>query len=126
MTDPVSALSRQQARDIDRQAIDEYGLTGLVLMENAGRGCAELLGRLGITGPVCIGTGTGNNGGDGYVIARHLANVGHTVRVVSAVQSAVFIYCVLVPRAFGVCPPEVPGHDGVAGFAAAHYAAPCW
>jgi NAD(P)H-hydrate epimerase len=86
MTDPGSGLSRQQARDIDRRAIDEYGLTGLVLMENAGRGCAELLGRLGITGPVCIVTGTGNNGGDGYVIARHLANLGHTVRVVSAVD----------------------------------------
>ena len=83
-SDPT--LSRQQAREIDLRAMREYGLTGLVLMENAGRGCAELLGRLGINGPVCICTGKGNNGGDGYVIARHLDNSGHTVRIASAVD----------------------------------------
>ncbi len=79
-------LSRQQAREIDQRAIREHGMTGLVLMENAGRGCAELLERLGIDGPVSICTGKGNNGGDGYVIARHLDNAGRLVRVVSAVD----------------------------------------
>ena len=86
-SDPT--LSRQQAREIDLRAMREYGLTGLVLMENAGRGCAELLGRLGINGPVCICTGKGNNGGDGYVIARHLDNSGHTVRIASAVDPSI-------------------------------------
>ena len=41
-------LSHQQSRDIDRRALDEYGLPGPVLMENAGRGAAELLLRLGV------------------------------------------------------------------------------
>src|SRR5262245_41279353 len=66
------ALSRDQVRSIDRRAIDEYGLSGLVLMENAGRGCADVLCQLGCRGPVAIVCGKGNNAGDGFVIARHL------------------------------------------------------
>ena len=65
-------LTRNQVRELDRRAIEEYGLPGVVLMENAGRGVAELLQRLGIHGKVVICCGKGNNGGDGYVIARHL------------------------------------------------------
>ena len=69
-------LSREQVRDVDRRAISEYGMPGVVLMENAGRGAAELLIELGIAGRVVICAGKGNNGGDGYVIARHLRNRG--------------------------------------------------
>lgn len=72
-------LNRQQSREIDRIAIEEYGLPGIVLMENAGRGTAEWLIELGIAGPVVICCGKGNNGGDGFVIARHLANRGYAV-----------------------------------------------
>jgi NAD(P)H-hydrate epimerase len=50
-------------------------------MENAGRGAAELLLSLGVSGPVVICAGKGNNGGDGYVIARHLDNAGCAVKV---------------------------------------------
>ena len=74
-------FSREQIRDVDRRAIEELGVPGVVLMENAGRGCAELLLRLGIHGPVTICCGKGNNGGDGFVIARHLDNVRIPVRV---------------------------------------------
>jgi NAD(P)H-hydrate epimerase len=74
-------LSRDQCRQIDRVAIEEYGISGLVLMENAGRGCVDVLERLGIDGPVVILCGKGNNGGDGFVIARHLEIRGHTCRV---------------------------------------------
>jgi NAD(P)H-hydrate epimerase len=66
------ALTRDQLRDVDRQAIADYGLPGVVLMENAGRGTAELLVQLGIAGRTVICAGKGNNGGDGFVIARHL------------------------------------------------------
>lgn len=67
-------LSRQQVRELDRRAIEEFGVPALVLMENAGRGAAELLVSLGVHGPVAICCGKGNNGGDGLVMARHLQN----------------------------------------------------
>jgi NAD(P)H-hydrate epimerase len=74
-------LTCQQVRDLDRRAIEEYDLPSLVLMENAGRGAAELLISLGIHGPVAICCGKGNNGGDGMVMARHLHNQGIPVVV---------------------------------------------
>jgi NAD(P)H-hydrate epimerase len=73
--------SREQSRTIDRRAIQDYGIPGLVLMENAGRGATDLLCRLGVAGPVVVCCGKGNNGGDGFVIARHLEIRGHQVRV---------------------------------------------
>jgi NAD(P)H-hydrate epimerase len=84
MPERRNSLSRAAAREVDRRAIDEYGLPGLVLMENAGRGAAELLLRQGVTGPVCICCGKGNNGGDGFVIARHLDLAGIDVRILLA------------------------------------------
>ena len=74
-------LSRDEVRGLDRRAIEEYGMPGVVLMENAGRGCAELLRALGVHGPVVICCGKGNNGGDGFVIARHLDNGQIPVKV---------------------------------------------
>jgi NAD(P)H-hydrate epimerase len=75
------ALTREQARALDKRAIAEFGIPGIVLMENAGQGMAELLRSLGATGPVAVCCGKGNNGGDGLVIARHLANAGVVMRV---------------------------------------------
>jgi NAD(P)H-hydrate epimerase len=74
-------LSRAEVRALDRRAIEEYGVPGVVLMENAGRGAAELLLALGIHGRVVVCCGKGNNGGDGFVIARHLDNRQVPVRV---------------------------------------------
>ncbi len=74
-------LSREQARQLDRRAIDEFGVPGVVLMENAGRGVADCLCRLGIGGPVVVCAGAGNNGGDGFVVARHLDLRGYAARV---------------------------------------------
>src|SRR5437868_4136604 len=67
-------LTREQARAFDKHAIEQLGIPSAVLMENAGCGCAEVLQAIGIHGPVVIACGKGNNGGDGLVIARHLAN----------------------------------------------------
>lgn len=47
-------------------------MPGMLLMENAGRNAAHILRSLGTQGPVAICCGKGNNGGDGFVIARHL------------------------------------------------------
>ena len=78
-------MTRDEVRAFDRWAINTLGIPGVVLMENAGRSCAELIkDKLAdVTAPrVCIFCGTGNNGGDGYVIARHLLKSGCTVTVV--------------------------------------------
>jgi len=74
-------ITRDESRLIDRRAMDEYGIPGLVLMENAGRGVADVLESLGIAGPVAICCGKGNNAGDGFVVARHLDLRGYAVRV---------------------------------------------
>jgi NAD(P)H-hydrate epimerase len=77
----MRTLSRDEARALDRRAIDVVGVPGVVLMENAGRGMADLLRALGVSGPVVVCCGGGNNGGDGFVIARHLDNADVPVRV---------------------------------------------
>lgn len=79
---PPTVLSREQTREVDRRAVAVYGMSGLVLMENAGRGVADFLCGLGPSGPVVICCGKGNNGGDGFVVARHLDLRGVPVRVV--------------------------------------------
>ena len=65
-------------RELDRNAIENIGISGMVLMENAARSFTDLLeheilsknpGQM-----VVVCSGTGNNGGDGFAIARHLAN----------------------------------------------------
>ncbi len=71
-------LSVQRMQAMDRLAVD-LGLSSLCLMENAGAGCArQLLKRLQDSGEIrlAILCGSGNNGGDGFVIARHLLQAG--------------------------------------------------
>jgi len=78
-------MSRDEVRAFDSWAINEVGVPGVVLMENAGRSCAELIKErlAGVAeAKVCIFCGTGNNGGDGYVIARHLLSSGFKVAVI--------------------------------------------
>ena len=74
-------LSQIEIRNVDRLAIDQFGIPGVVLMENAGRGCAQVVDANWVTGNVVICCGKGNNGGDGFVIARHLENSGWGVKV---------------------------------------------
>lgn len=70
-------VTRDEMREIDRTAIEEYGIPGIILMENAGRSVAEgvaadFAGTEKMKAAVLCGKG--NNAGDGFVIARHLAN----------------------------------------------------
>jgi NAD(P)H-hydrate epimerase len=68
---------------MDRIAMEELHLPGIVLMENAARGIAAAALRLLARrpGPVSVVCGPGNNGGDGLAAARHLANAGAEVRL---------------------------------------------
>lgn len=81
MSTPPRTLSRKQSRQLDQRAQDEFRISGLVLMENAGRGIADSLVLRGATSPVVICCGKGNNAGDGFVIARHLQIRGIEPRV---------------------------------------------
>ena len=66
-------LSREQIRNFDRYAIDTCHVPSLVLMENAGRGAANVIEQsLPPGGRLVVVCGVGNNGGDGFVVARHL------------------------------------------------------
>jgi NAD(P)H-hydrate epimerase len=78
-------LSRRTVQLLDRISIEVRKIPGIVLMENAGTACARLIER-GLKGgryrePVLVLAGPGNNGGDGFVIARHLHNTGRACEV---------------------------------------------
>ena len=76
------ALTREEMRELDRKAIEEYKIPGIVLMENAGRNVAEEVLQMRDNPQkvkVAILCGKGNNGGDGFVVARHLHN--HSISV---------------------------------------------
>ncbi|MGI9444341.1 MAG: NAD(P)H-hydrate epimerase [Rubripirellula sp.] len=78
----LPALTRAQVRSVDQTAIEEYGIPGVVLMENAGSRAAEIIHQVAPKGPIEVLCGGGNNAGDGYVIARHLQVMGRKVRMI--------------------------------------------
>lgn len=84
-TEGLRRVTREEMKLIDSMASTAFGLSPLALMENAGREVAEaamdLLKEKGVGGPVLVFASTGNNGGDGLVAARHLANAGWPVLV---------------------------------------------
>jgi NAD(P)H-hydrate epimerase len=81
----MKILSVAEMQKLDQRAIQEIGIPSLILMENAGRGVAEIvmekLGDLASKKKVAIFCGAGNNGGDGFVAARHIFNKGIKVGV---------------------------------------------
>ncbi len=86
LPDPPRPLSRAAIRDLDRRAVEEFGIPGIVLMENAALGCDRVLAEIGAADrrfapPWRIVCGPGNNGGDGLALARHLHNRGHAVAI---------------------------------------------
>jgi NAD(P)H-hydrate epimerase len=85
----MKVVTAEQMRELDRRAIVESGIPGVVLMENAGRAVVDVMARE--YGPlpgkrVAVFCGAGNNGGDGFVIARylHLAGAGVFVYLAGA------------------------------------------
>lgn len=108
----MQSLTREQVHRVDRLAIERLGISSLVLMENAGRGVADTIETFlrerdeAVQGParltdesaeamvhcvlhkIAIVAGSGNNGGDGFVIARHLAMRGAHVTTFLIAPSA--------------------------------------
>lgn len=79
----MRVISAETMQEIDRQAITEYGIPGLQLMENAGCRCVEeIITEFGACRRCVVMAGKGNNGGDGYVIARLLGAKGWRVKVI--------------------------------------------
>lgn len=82
----VPSVTADQMAEVDRLAVEAYGVSLLQMMEQAGSHLAELLrGELGgdLAGRrVVVAVGPGDNGGGGLVAARHLVNRGARVRVV--------------------------------------------
>ncbi len=77
-------LSVDAIRRVDRVAIDEFHMHSLVLMENAAIGCAQwMIDRLPSSRRCTLLCGRGNNGGDGFAIARHLQLAGWDCHVVA-------------------------------------------
>ncbi len=75
-------------REMDRHALEDLGIQGLVLMENAARSVADWLTENKLKNDpdarIVVCCGKGNNGGDGFAIARLLANRGYDIHVVDA------------------------------------------
>ena len=92
-------VDSQQMATLDRQTIQEFGIPGRALMETAGRATAEVVvralcpqilspwievectGQAPTSHRTVVACGSGNNGGDGYVVARLLAALGWSVQV---------------------------------------------
>ena len=79
-----STMTVAAAREVDRIAIEQWHVPSIVLMENAAIGATAVIRQVAPDGDVLILAGHGNNGGDGYAIARHLMSTGRGVRVLAS------------------------------------------
>jgi len=80
----MKVANAEEMQELDRKAIEIYRIPGMILMENAGRGAAEAISSAFPEirkKKIAIIAGKGNNGGDGFVIARYLLNQGVSVKV---------------------------------------------
>lgn len=111
----MKIVTAHTMQELDRRAIEEYSIPGRELMELAGKGCAEhILAAYGTRSSkkVVILAGKGNNGGDGYVIARYLLGKGWQVLVIvlaerAAIHGDALTNLVLLPdEILSFCPDE--------------------
>lgn len=118
----MKVLTAEQMQAIDRRTIEEIGIPGVVLMENAGRGVAEeIIRRFSSAGAACalVLAGKGNNGGDGYVVARRLLDSGWQVQTLvlgprEAIRGDARIHLVALENCGGVITyvDDAAGLDG--------------
>src|ERR1035437_9882567 len=82
----IPLYSTSQIRDLDNFAINEAGIPGILLMENAAKNISDLidekLSTIGAGSNIGIICGKGNNCGDGLAAARHLVNAGYTITII--------------------------------------------
>jgi NAD(P)H-hydrate epimerase len=82
----MKLVTASEMRSIERIAIQDYGIPGIILMEHAGKSlalkCLELIEKRCDFNDIWIIAGKGNNGGDGFVTARHLINQNIDVKVI--------------------------------------------
>lgn len=126
----MKVISAQTMQELDRQTIREHGIPGLELMEHAGHACMEtIFHEFGYTGGkrAIIFAGRGNNGGDGYVIARLLLQSGWQVQVfilaerdriegdaainLEQLPSDVLSYCAVPGQLDALCQKEIQHAD---------------
>jgi NAD(P)H-hydrate epimerase len=116
----LPVFTAEAMRALDRRATTELGIPGAVLMEHAGQGAAAAMTeRFPVLGsarrPVVILCGKGGNGGDGFVVARHLGQRGVHVRVLLAVPEHEIAGDAAAKldalKAAGMRPVPVPGDD---------------
>jgi NAD(P)H-hydrate epimerase len=108
-------LTCGQVRLIDQLAAEQYAMPTIILMENASANAAQIIGqefsRLP-TRTAAIFCGPGNNGGDGFAIARHLHNAGWSVQIVLSTTSeklkgdALINYTIATKMDLAINPPE--------------------
>jgi NAD(P)H-hydrate epimerase len=111
----IKLLTAAEMREVDQATAAVFGLGGVVLMEHAGKAVAQAA--LDLLGPgphhVCVVCGKGNNGGDGYVIARYLRNAGWPIRLFVLARPEEISGCagtfLSVVRKMGVEPEVVIG-----------------
>lgn len=83
----ITLTTREEIRALDQEASKRFGVPSLTLMENAGRGAAEELARrLQPQDRCAFFVGKGNNGGDGYTMARHLQQTGFSTTIFRLVK----------------------------------------
>jgi NAD(P)H-hydrate epimerase len=108
-------VTASEMREMDRLTIEEAGIPGVVLMENAAKGATEVF--IDHFNPsegssILVICGKGNNGGDGYVMARYLHNFGMRVSVIitgerSAISGDAFINLSVIEK-LGIEISEIP------------------
>jgi len=84
----IKVTTAKEMQLIDRVTIEKYGLAGIILMERAGLSVANRIKQLFNDEKVLVLCGGGNNGGDGFVIARELYNLGRDVEVFLSAKPA--------------------------------------
>src|SRR5689334_18353505 len=77
-----------EMRAVDAWAIEERGVPSRDLMERAGEGLARVVARTARPGPIRVVVGKGNNGGDGFVVARLLREEGRDVDVLAVADTS--------------------------------------